>query len=158
VTSDEFFSRTAFRAKVKTPFEFIASARRAFGIDADTTAATVQVLGRLGQPVYGRAEPDGWPDDAASWMNGGALLNRVLIAGDIADAKAPFTDVEHWRGWSRLRELPAETQADSVVAVFLGGFASEATKTAIASAPGDGEQRLATMVAIALGAPEFQRR
>ena len=158
VTSDEFFSQAAFRAKVKTPFEFIASARRAFGLDADTTTATVQAVTRLGQPTYGRAEPDGWPDEAASWMNSGTLLNRVMLAADIAAAKAPFADVEYWRGWKNLRGLSAEAQADAVIGAFLGGVASAPTRAALLQANGSGEERLAEMVAVVLGAPEFQRR
>ena len=158
VTSDEFFSQAAFRAKVKTPFEFIVSARRAFGLDADTTTATVQAVTRLGQPTYGRAEPDGWPDEAASWINSGTLLNRVMLAADIAAAKAPFTDVEYWRGWKNLRGLSAEAQADAVIGAFLGGVASPATRAALLEATGSGEERLAEILAVVLGSPEFQRR
>src|SRR6185436_9390977 len=69
VTSPEFFSRAAFRAKVKTPFQLVISARRALNAPADTTSATVRLLAQLGQPTYGWATPDGWPDRGGAWMN-----------------------------------------------------------------------------------------
>jgi uncharacterized protein (DUF1800 family) len=58
--SPEFFSRAAYRAKVKTPFELVASAARALGAAPDTTPRTAQLVARLGQPLYGRQSPDGW--------------------------------------------------------------------------------------------------
>ena len=36
IYSPEFWSREAYRAKVKTPFELVASAARALGTDVDT--------------------------------------------------------------------------------------------------------------------------
>ena len=57
----EFFSRAAYRAKVKTPFELVASALRAVNAQPDTTPRTAQIVARLGQPIFGRQTPDGWP-------------------------------------------------------------------------------------------------
>ena len=41
ITSSEFFSRVAFRAKVKSPFELVASAMRAMAAPPDTTPRTL---------------------------------------------------------------------------------------------------------------------
>ena len=84
VTSPEFFSRAAFRAKVKTPFEFVVSARRAYGMPVDTSTATVAAIEGMGQPMWGRRSPDGWPDRAEYWMNSGAMLNRLSFAAEFA--------------------------------------------------------------------------
>ena len=62
VTSPEFFSRAAYRAKVKTPFEVVASALRAWTRTPDTTPRIAQVVARLGQPIFGHQTPDGWPE------------------------------------------------------------------------------------------------
>src|SRR5262249_19583306 len=75
VKSPEFFPRAAFRAKVKTPFEFVVSARRAVGASADTTPTTARSIAQLGQPIFGRVTPDGWPDKGVAWMNSGTLYN-----------------------------------------------------------------------------------
>ena len=93
VTSPEFFSRAAYRAKVKTPFEVVASALRAVNAQPDTTPRTAQVVARLGQPIFGRQTPDGWPDRGDAWMNTGAILNRInfglsLAAGQVPGARA----------------------------------------------------------------------
>src|SRR5262249_60601959 len=77
VTSPEFFSRAAYRAKVKTPFELVASAMRALGAPPDTTPRSAQLVNQLGQPIFGRLTPDGWPDRGEAWMNSGAIMNRI---------------------------------------------------------------------------------
>ncbi len=77
VESPEFNSRAAYRAKVKTPFELVASVLRVMDALPDTTQRSVQLVARLGQPIFGRLTPDGWPDRGDAWMNTGALLNRV---------------------------------------------------------------------------------
>jgi uncharacterized protein (DUF1800 family) len=89
VTSPEFFSKTAYRAKVKSPFELVASALRATGATPDSTTRSVQVLTRLGQPVFGRQTPDGWPERGDEWMNSGAMINRVNFALALAGGRVP---------------------------------------------------------------------
>ena len=89
VTSPEFFSQAAVGAKVKTPFEFVASALRATGSKPDMSARGAQALTRLGQPIFGRQTPDGWPDRAGDWMNAGAMMNRVNFATQLASGRMP---------------------------------------------------------------------
>ena len=48
VYSKEFWSRAAFRAKVKTPFELVASTARALGADVDAPLPLVQAIARIG--------------------------------------------------------------------------------------------------------------
>jgi uncharacterized protein (DUF1800 family) len=166
VTSDEFFSRAAFRAKTKTPFEFIVSARRALDAPADTSITTARALADFGQPVFGRQSPDGWPDVAAPWMTAGSLMRRVMYAGDIAGNDNPAIKIESWSGWSVYADQPAKAQADAVIRHFLGGIASDETRDLIRSTGSDEKSsgfaepaaRLRGMIAIALGSPEFQRR
>jgi uncharacterized protein (DUF1800 family) len=80
VTSPEFFAAEAYRAKVKTPLEFVVSAIRA----ADTTIMNAQPLVRvmqeLGMPLYGCQPPTGYSMTADAWVNTGALLNRLNFA------------------------------------------------------------------------------
>src|SRR5581483_346402 len=49
--SPEFFSRAAYRAKVKSPSEVVASALRAVNAAPDTTPRTAQLVARLGEPI-----------------------------------------------------------------------------------------------------------
>ena len=80
VTSPEFFAPGAYRAKVKTPFEFVASAVRATSADSERRQALVQTLRTLGMPLYGCQPPTGYADRADAWVNTGALLNRMNFA------------------------------------------------------------------------------
>ena len=77
IMSPEFFARAAYRSKVKTPFEVVASAARALGAQPDTSPRAAQVVGQLGQPIYGHQAPNGWPETGDQWMNTGAILNRI---------------------------------------------------------------------------------
>ena len=77
IWSPEFWSREAYRAKIKTPFELVVSAARALGTDVDTPLPLVQWVGRIGQPIYQCQPPTGYSDKAETWVNTGALLNRL---------------------------------------------------------------------------------
>jgi uncharacterized protein (DUF1800 family) len=167
VTSPEFFSRAAFRSKVKTPFELVVSVRRAFEAPADTTPATARQLAQLGQPMFGVQTPDGWPDKATAWVNSGTIFQRIKLGADASNNRPPFSRVEKWRGWADLSTAPAERQADGVIRLLLGGVADTTLRQALLAA-GDGSpagndiaagsRRLREMLSIALGSPEFQRR
>jgi uncharacterized protein (DUF1800 family) len=133
VTSPEFFSRAAYRAKVKTPFEVVASALRALNAAPDTTPRTAQIVARLGQPIFGRQTPDGWPDRADAWMNTGAILNRINFGLAVAGGRVPGASLATWPYAARLRNVSRAEQVDGVVATLLGGEASVDTRTVLMS-------------------------
>jgi uncharacterized protein (DUF1800 family) len=128
VTSPEFFSRAAYRSKVKSPFELVASALRAVGAQPDTTMRSAQVVAFLGQPIYGHQAPNGWPETGESWMNTGAILNRINFGLALAGGRLPNASVARWTDAERLRSATREEQVDAVIAAFLGGHASPDTR------------------------------
>jgi uncharacterized protein (DUF1800 family) len=89
ITSPEFFSQSAVRSKVKTPFELVVSGLRATGSVPDLTPRVTQIVSRLGQPIFGRQTPDGWPDRAEDWMNAGAMVNRTNFGLQLASGRIP---------------------------------------------------------------------
>jgi hypothetical protein len=133
VTSPEFFSRSAYRVKVKTPFEVVASALRAVGAQPDATPRTAQVVARLGQPIYGRQTPDGWPDRADAWMNTGAILNRINFGLSVAAGQLPGARLTGWAPYNDVRALPRAQQVDSVIKYMLGGKVSQDTREVLMS-------------------------
>jgi hypothetical protein len=133
VTSPEFFSRAAYRAKVKTPFEVVASALRAVNAQPDTTPRTAQLVARLGQPIFGRQTPDGWPDRADAWMNTGAILNRINFGLSIAAGQIPGASPRNWPSYAAVSALPRAQQVDSVVKSMLGGQVSAETRQVLLS-------------------------
>jgi uncharacterized protein (DUF1800 family) len=128
VTSPEFFSHAAYRSKVKSPFELVASALRAIGAGPDTTMRSAQIVAFLGQPIYGHQAPNGWPETGESWMNTGSILNRINFGLALAAGRLPGASVARWSEAERLRTAPREAQVDGVIAAFLGGHASPDTR------------------------------
>ena len=133
VTSPEFFSRSAYRAKVKTPFEVVASGLRAMNAVPDTTPRTAQLVGRLGQPIFGRQTPDGWPDRGDAWMNTGAILNRINFGLALAAGRLPGASLATWPYSNSLRGASRTVQVDEIVSSILGGQVSPETRKILMS-------------------------
>ena len=89
LTSPEFLSPDAYRAKVKTPFEFVVSALRATGADVNDARPLVRALQQLGMPLYQCQPPTGYKDTADAWVNTGALVNRMNFALALASGRLP---------------------------------------------------------------------
>ncbi len=128
VTSPEFFSRAAYRGKVKSPFELVASALRAVGAEPDTSMRSAQVVALLGQPIYGHQAPNGWPETGEAWMNAGAILNRINFGLALAGGRLPHAGLAQWPEARTLDGESRERQVDAVVGAFLGGHASPDTR------------------------------
>jgi uncharacterized protein (DUF1800 family) len=167
VTSPEFFSRAAFRAKVKTPFELVVSTRRALGAAPDTSARTARLIAQLGQPTFGWQTPDGWPERGGAWMNSGTVFKRITFASDVTNGRLADAPVDRWPEWSTLSNLPLSGQVDGVLKNVFGGYADPATREAMLAIPpqraasiypDDGGRRLRELLTIAFASPEFQRR
>src|SRR4029077_10729911 len=71
---------TSYQTKVKSPFEFVASALRATNAETDANSPVLGWIGRMGQPVYGRVTPDGYPDVSSGWLSNNDLLARFNFA------------------------------------------------------------------------------
>ncbi len=133
VTSAEFFSRAAYRSKVKTPFEVVASAFRAMQAKPDSTPRSAQAVAQLGQPVFGHQTPDGWPDRGDAWMNTGAILGRINFGLQVASGRVPGVTMGHIAELDQLQTAPREAQADGVVRLFFGGQVSSDTRQVLVS-------------------------
>jgi uncharacterized protein (DUF1800 family) len=165
VTSKEFFSHAAFRAKVKTPFEFVVSARRALNYPADTSLQTARSIARLGQQLFGWATPEGWPETGIAWINSGTLYARIIFATNMANSFGALTPSKYWTNWAALSALPLAAQVDAITSSVLGGATDAATRDAMLAVRVDapdganvGELRLRELLTIAFASPAFQRR
>jgi uncharacterized protein (DUF1800 family) len=143
VTSPEFFSRAAYRTKVKSPFELVASALRAVGAQADTTLRSAQMVGFLGAPIFGHQAPNGWPETGESWMNSGAILNRINFGVTVAAGRLPGAALSEWTERASLKTATRDQQVDAVILAFFGGQASPDTRQILLS----GENPLAAKLA-----------
>lgn len=97
VTSPEFNSPAAFRAKIKSPLELAASAIRA--VDADTNGAPSlhDWIRRMGEPLYQFAFPTGYGEDSAKWVNTGVFFNRINFAVALANNQINGTNFDPLR-------------------------------------------------------------
>jgi len=98
--SPEFWSPETYRAKVKTPEEFVISAVRASGADVKNALPLVQALDKLGMPLYGMQTPNGYSWMAETWVNSADLVNRMNFALGLSSDRIPgvFTDWGHVLG------------------------------------------------------------
>jgi uncharacterized protein (DUF1800 family) len=170
IYSPEFWSREAYRAKIKTPFELVVSSARALGADVDTPMPLVQWTGRIGEPLYQCQPPTGYADKSDAWVNAGALLNRLNFSLALAGNKVrgSRSDVGSLLGPDA--DGDAKTALNRAVQVFLGGQTAATTvetlekqleSPQILQAKLDDPVKrvdLGVVAGLVLGAPEFQRR
>ena len=133
VTSPEFFSQQAFHTKVKSPFEVVVSAMRAMNASPDSTPRTAQVIAYLGEPIFGHQAPNGWPETGESWMNTGAILNRINFGMAAAAGRIPGADIRALPALDTVRSAPRDKQVDAVVATVLNGIVSPDTRAVLLS-------------------------
>ncbi len=93
--SPEFWSPKVYRAKVKTPVEFLASALRASDATVKNPLPLVQAMDRLGMPVYGMQTPNGYSWSAEDWVSSNALISRMNFALVLSGGRVPGT-VTNW--------------------------------------------------------------
>jgi len=184
--SKEFWSPDVYRAKVKTPLEFVVSAARAGGADLQNTQILIGALGRMGMPLYAQQPPTGYSTFNSAWLNSDALLDRMNFALQLVNSKAPGMTFDSGRILSLAMfrgalPQPAAKNAkkkaqpsgpdfvlQTVENVLLAGDVSPKTDQAIRAqladpkVAGDAQQdptkMLNVMTALTLGSPEFQKR
>jgi uncharacterized protein (DUF1800 family) len=120
--SPEFWSGEAYRAKVKTPEEFVLSAVRATGGEVQRPAIVLNAMNQLGMPFFGCQTPNGYSWTVGSWVNSGDLLTRINIALALAGHKlGTATDLD---ALMKIKAPDAATAAEKetrLEAVFLDG-------------------------------------
>ena len=170
IYSPEFWSRQAYRAKVKTPYELVASSVRALGTDVDTPMPLVQWVARIGEPLYQCQPPTGYSDKAETWVNTGALLSRLNFSLALAGNKVRGSRSDVLAVLGSETGGDAKAALDRAVQVFLGGQAAPATvetlerqleNPQVLQARLDDAVKqadLGVVTGLVLGAPEFQRR
>jgi len=86
LTSPDFYSSKAYRAKIKSPAEFVAGTVRVLGIETDGRPLNA-LTDRMGQILFSPFDVSGWPEGAA-WINSSTLLQRLNFANKIATARS----------------------------------------------------------------------
>ncbi|HKF52024.1 MAG TPA: DUF1800 domain-containing protein [Candidatus Acidoferrales bacterium] len=170
IYSPEFWSKAAFRAKVKTPFEVAVSAARALDLQTTASPQLAQWVGRMGEPLYQCEPPTGYADTADVWVNAGALLNRLNFALTLATNHMPGTSMDLATLLGQDAGTNPEAALSQAVNDFLGDEISPGTRATLERQLSDPQILQARLddpvkhvnegliAGLVLGAPEFQRR
>lgn len=120
--------------KLRTPIEYVLACHRLLGEDPGDGFQLFGDTRMLGAPFWSATLVNGWPDSAADWASGEALLRRVDLAWRLAGRKDPPEAIE---------------RADAVLGPLLGAR----SRSHIA-----GAQSRRDALALLLSSPEFMRR
>ncbi|MGH9591037.1 MAG: DUF1800 domain-containing protein, partial [Terracidiphilus sp.] len=186
--SPEFWSNTDYRAKVKTPLEYVVSAVRSSGADVINYRPLTNALRVMGMPLYGSVQPNGYSWKAEAWVNTGDLVDRMNFALALAGNRLPGLKVD-WvpqqQADGAIPAVPAAQDEETrLEPMLLPGGASSTTRAAalkefqrqnmqnrsqvrpVAAAqrihrrpPPDMREREDGLLAgLLIGSPDFQRR
>ncbi len=169
--SPEFWAPETYRAKVKTPLEFMVSALRATGADITDAMPSAYQLQSMGMPLYGMQPPTGYSMEAGAWVNSSALLGRMNYALVLTSGKVRGVKVDS-DGLLGRNEVPADPQKtlDALENNLLATDVSKQTHDVILARLQDPKiskrklddparpPNVAAVAALLLGSPEFQKR
>ena len=169
--SPEFWADGTYRAKVKTPLEFVASAVRATGASVEDALPLARQLNNMGMPLYGAQPPTGYSMKADTWVSSSALLDRMnfalaLTSGKVRGVKVDAAQIAQSNPSpsdpsltlsemeSKLLAADVSKQTHDSIVAQMTQPASADKKEKPAPKPPDAN----TIAGLLLGSPEFQRR
>ncbi len=130
--SPEFWTPEVYRAKIKTPIEFVASALRASDATIHNALPLVQAMDKLGMPIYGMQTPNGYSWEHDSWVSSNALISRMnfalVLSGDLLPGTR--TDWPQLLGQGDSDRADAETER-KLETLLLGQPAAERTRLTV---------------------------
>ena len=148
--SPEFLSEGAWHAKVKSPLEMVVSSARAMNAEISDAFALAQRVAELGEPLYGKIEPNGYPNTGDGWTNTAGVMGRINFAGALTGGQVPGVKVDVARFNFKDPATVARALLDTppsptlLSAIEQGIQGTEVTPSVLAS--------------LVLGSPDFQRR
>jgi len=177
----EFWSTDCYRAKVKTPLEYVVSAVRAANADTTNLRPLANALREMGMPLYGSVPPTGYKWESADWVSTAALVSRMNFALALAANRLPGVTID-WMSPSPAATLQSEEMRLEML--LLPGGVSQTTRAAVLHefethiaamgsaqpmqapanselqnhAPTIPERQDRLLAGLLLGSPEFQRR
>jgi uncharacterized protein (DUF1800 family) len=148
--SPEFLSEGAWHAKLKSPLEMVVSSVRAMNGDVTDAFVLAQRVADLGEPLYGKIEPTGYPNTGDAWANTATVMGRVNFAGALTASQIPGVKVDV----SRFNFKDVAT----VARALLNGPPSTSTLSAIEQGIQGTEATPSILASLVIGSPDFQRR
>ena len=145
----------------------VVSAVRATNADVTSAFLLNNQIQRLGEPLYRKVEPNGYPIANADWVSSAGLLDRMNFALALAHNRVPgvTVDLANWENISRrdpielarliLEQDPSEQTRQAIEKMLSAtDLQQELAQNAKAGPP----QVPSLIAGLTLGSPEFQRR
>lgn len=148
--SPEFFSEGAWQAKIKSPLEMVVSTVRAMGGDITDAYTLVQKIADMGEPLFSKLEPNGYPDTGEAWLSTAGIMARMNFPTALVSGKVPGVtpDTDRWKGMA-----PA-----AIARGLMGRDASAQTIGAIETGLQGKDPEPSLVAALILSSPDFERR
>lgn len=169
--SPEFWAPEAYRARVKTPFEFVVSSLRATQADIADPQALLATLNRMGMPLYGAQPPTGYSTKADVWVNSAALLDRMNFGLALSTNRLPGTsfNLAQLTNQAATSDVdPYQVQLDLEQTLLSGDVSKQTHQTIEAKivspdvvaqfANPKHTMNVNVIAGLLLGSPEFQRK
>ncbi len=152
ILDPEFIHTRNYRAKFKSPFEYVVSAMRATDVTIDDPRTTLFMLHRMGQPLYQCADPTGYFDQTEAWLDPGVLVHRWdfalrLVSGRVEGVRMSPLVLES------LGPLPSGARLEAIQKLALPDGLGEREREALAKA-----QSAPYLLGLVLGSPAFQQQ
>jgi uncharacterized protein (DUF1800 family) len=182
IQSPEFLSQQSYLSKTRSPFEYVAAALRVVNAETDADSPVLQWINQMGQPVFGRITPDGYPDRSEQWLTAGTLLVRLNFANALVgnrikgtrvdlnrlfldeDARDTRNTVVRFAHIALAGDLTPATRSaiDRIAALEAPALSAGGTQSSFAKASADGKGAaqgpLVQALTLVIGSPDFQRR
>jgi uncharacterized protein (DUF1800 family) len=134
--SPEFWNVDNYRAKLKTPEEFVISAVRASDIQPKNPQVIVNAIRNLGMSLYGAMPPTGYSWKSDAWLNSGELVSRMNYALSLAlnhengCRRSWSIPPDAWDAQTQMSIVPADEEA-RIEKELLGVGLKDTTRAAI---------------------------
>ena len=159
LASNLFYSPAAYRARVKSPAEYVVGLLRAFDSRVQWQAMAGAMDG-LGQTLFAPPNVKGW-DGGAAWLNSATLIGRHNLAWDVVQG-GQYTSVSGQALITRGgKNKSPQAQVTTALAIFLQGDVSPQVRQRLIkflkeSKDTDESERLQQLVHTVLMLPEYQ--
>src|SRR5438034_11385234 len=143
-----------FDQKLSTEAEIAARGDRWRGAraerDVTDTSVLAQEIASLGQPLYGKVEPTGYPNTGELWANTAGILGRVnfatgLTSGQVAGVRPEMSRFNFKTPSAVAGELLGMTPSSAMLAAIEKGIQRQ-------------EATPSMLVTVVMSSPDFQRR
>jgi uncharacterized protein (DUF1800 family) len=162
----EFSDASVYRAKIKTPIEFVASAARASNADIENMQPLANAVREMGMPLYGCVTPNGYSWTADTWVSTNALVNRMNFALSMAANRLPGISIA-WDPTETLNNDAAtlethpsapdpQVEEARLETLLVTGGVSDSTRTAVLQ-QFEQQKNQNSAVAVPIGAPERRK-